>query len=61
MSENERTPSTLTDHAARLLIGTGLHPRDVAAVAAGTLPAEGGAADALRDGWQAAARQETNR
>ena len=61
MSSTGRTPSTLTAYAARLLIGTGVDPRHAALVAAGTLPGSGGAADALRDGWQAAARQAAGR
>ena len=61
MSNPDRTPSALTAYAVRLLIGTGLDPRHVVSVAAGTLPGEGGAAAALRDGWQAATRQAAGR
>lgn len=60
-TDPDRLPPALADYAARLLIGTGLDPREVASVAAGRLPGEGGAAAALRDGWQAATRQAAKR
>lgn len=47
------TPA-LTEHAARLLVGTGLDPAHAALVASGQMPAGGPAARALRDGWTAA-------
>jgi hypothetical protein len=48
---------TLTEHAARLLIGTGISPTDAVAVASGAAAASPNGqavAAALRDGWQAA-------
>lgn len=44
----------LTDHAARLLVGTGLDPAHAALIASGQMPAASPAARALRDGWTAA-------
>lgn len=49
------TDPALLAHASRLLVGTGIDPADVDAVASGTHPAAGTAADALRDGWRTAA------
>ncbi len=47
-------PATdLTEHAARLLVGTGVDAADAASIAAGHLPADSAAARALRDGWTA--------
>lgn len=51
------TTTTLTEHAARLLTGTGISPADAAAVAAGAATASPNGqavAAALRDGWRAA-------
>ncbi len=47
---------TLTDHAARLLLGTGLTAETARAAAAGITPASTPAEHALRDGWTATDR-----
>lgn len=52
------TITTLTEHTARLLIGTGISPADAVAVASGAAAASPNGqavAAALRDGWRAAA------
>ena len=48
---------TLTEHTARLLIGTGISPTDAVAVASGAAaasPSGQAVAAALRDGWHSA-------
>lgn len=50
-----RTPeAALTEHAARMLIGTDVTFETAADVASGRLPAIGPVAAALRDGWASA-------
>lgn len=44
----------LTDHAARLLLGTDHTPTTALAAAEGTAPATSVVAAAMRDGWTAA-------
>lgn len=44
----------LTDHAARLLLGTDHTPATALAAASGTTPATSTLTAALRDGWTAA-------
>ena len=46
--------AALTDHAARLLVGTGLDPAHATLIASGQMPADSLTARALRDGWTAA-------
>lgn len=52
--------TTLDEHAARLLVGTGLDPAQAHQVASGRLPATGAAAAAaLREGWTSPDRART--
>lgn len=53
----DRSRRSLLDHAARLLVGTGVDPSQVFEVASSAVPHASPAAAALRDGWRAADRQ----
>lgn len=56
MPNAEQPRRSLLDYAARLLIGSGVEPSQVASIASGGATHDSPAAAAMRDGWQTAER-----